>query len=98
MPKGIPKKREAVEAVNPSEVLVERPAVVNSPDFTATVKSNVPVEAPKAPAKPVVEPLGTGLKYFETPEGTLHVGEVDADRLWVRSMNGGRGGWCNPKR
>ena len=45
-----------------------------------------------------VNPLGTGEAYFEAPDGTILVGSENADRLWYRAGNGGRGMWINKKR
>jgi len=53
---------------------------------------------PPDAAKPEPEKLGPGQKYFEAPDGTLMIGEADKQQLWHRPLNGGRGGWINPKR
>lgn len=49
-------------------------------------------------AKPKVEPLQVGQKYFETPDGELIIGEADKQQVWSRRLNGGKGGWVNPQR
>lgn len=46
----------------------------------------------------LLQALDPSQKYFETPEGEVIIGDSEKDRIWSRSMNGGRGGWANPKR
>jgi hypothetical protein len=48
--------------------------------------------------KPVLDPLGPGQKYFEAPSGEILIGEADANHMWWRAGNGGKGMWINPKR
>ncbi len=48
--------------------------------------------------KEKLEPLQPGQKYFEAPDGTIVIGEEDKQQLWYRKLNGGNGGWINPKR
>lgn len=48
--------------------------------------------------KPVLDALGPGQKYFESPDGTILIGEEDATHMWWRAGNGGKGMWVNPKR
>jgi hypothetical protein len=43
-------------------------------------------------------PLSPGQKFFETPDGEIIVGEADKTSVWSRRMNGGKGGWVNPRR
>jgi len=66
----------------------------------AEVVAEILVQAPKTVtvAKPALEPLRAGQKYFEAPDGEIVIGEEDKSQLWHRKMNGGRGGWINPKR
>lgn len=69
---------------------------------TENVTTTTPteMEISKKPLKlaPVLEPLGSGQKYFEAPDGTIMIGEADKDRLWYRKGNGGKGMWINPRR
>jgi hypothetical protein len=48
--------------------------------------------------KPKLEPLGPGQKYFEAPSGEILIGEEDANHMWWRAGNGGKGMFINPKR
>lgn len=56
------------------------------------------IQEEKPLLKNQVNALGTGEKYFEAPDGTILVGSANADRLWYRAGNHGRGMWINPKR
>lgn len=42
--------------------------------------------------------LEEGQAFFETPEGEILIGQSDRDRMWSRTMNNGKGGWCNKRR
>jgi hypothetical protein len=48
--------------------------------------------------KSLNETLGPDQKFFESPEGEIIVGPADKNEVWSRHMNGGRGGWVNPRR
>jgi len=43
-------------------------------------------------------PLAPGQQFFETPDGEIIIGEADKTAVWSRRMNGGKGGWVNPRR
>lgn len=91
MPRGIPNKKHEepkTETVTKSFVPL-KPIIVKEPIIEAKEK---------AETKPVLEPLQPGQKYFETPDGRLIIGEADKMQIWDRQLNGGRGGWVNPKR
>lgn len=88
MPKGVYERKEAVtkskEALDAKETTQEKRSELLKPVA--------------AHPKPVLEPLGPGQKYFESPDGRVLIGEADADRLWDRKGNNGKGMWINPKR
>ena len=48
--------------------------------------------------KALTVPLSPGQKFFEAPDGEIIVGEADKTSVWSRRMNGGKGGWVNPRR
>lgn len=89
MPKG-QYERKKVEPVKEAPI-VERKEEAKAPVLKEEPKPQV-AETPKLPT------LAPGQRYFETPEGDIIVGEDGKDRIWSRRMNGGKGGWANPKR
>lgn len=95
-PKGSGNKKAEVK--KESKPVVEKP-VVNVPRETI-LKPEVPSAQKEEikKAKPVLEPLGAGQAYFESPEGEIIIGEANKDQIWSRKMNGGKGGWCNKRR
>lgn len=48
--------------------------------------------------KALEHPLPLGQQFFEAPDGEILIGEADKTHMWNRRMNGGKGGWINPKR
>jgi hypothetical protein len=64
------------------------------------------VEKPEAPeAQRIAESreslkqaLGPDQKFFETPDGEIIIGEAEKNHVWSRRVNGGHGGWVNPRR
>lgn len=48
--------------------------------------------------KALETPLAVGQQFFEAPDGEILIGEADKTAMWSRRMNGGRGGWVNPRR
>jgi hypothetical protein len=85
-----------VAEVKAPEVKAAEPEVKAAP---------APVTAQSIMAQRVAEsrealkhPLGPGLKFFESPEGFIMVGEADKDTLFCRHSNKGKGAYINPRR
>jgi hypothetical protein len=90
MPRGIPNKLKEEKTQTATNNYVPVPPVI---------AKEQPIEAKeKAQTKPVLEPLQPGQKYFEAPDGDIIIGEDTKSQIWHRKLNGGRGGWVNPKR
>lgn len=83
------KSKEVAEVVEP--VIETKEAVVVNEE-----KKEEPAKALQVKQK--LEPLGPGQKYFESPDGTILIGEADSPHLWYRAGNGGKGMFINPKR
>lgn len=113
MPRGRPKKVVAVEAKadeskasNPEPIkTVENPVVAPVPVAVQeraekfSEKALGPDEQRiKESRSALLQPLPAGQNFFETPDGEIIIGEADREQVWSRRMNGGRGGWVNPRR
>ena len=62
-------------------------------------KSDAPIADRIAESRKALDhPLQPGQAFFESPEGEILVGEADKGKMWSRTMNGGKGGWINPRR
>ena len=44
------------------------------------------------------QPCPAGMKFFESPEGYVMLGEDKADRIMCHKANGGKGAYINPRR
>jgi hypothetical protein len=102
MPRGRPKKVQPletqtqtlgsvdvvptfVETVQPTPVKEER---ILTPEELRIKESRTALD----------QPLPPGTRFFETPDGEIIVGDAEKSHVWSRRMNGGRGGWVNPRR
>ena len=87
--KKVTKKDEKVETTS------TRPVVSKEETKNAERKKE---EVKKDVQGRVLEPLGPGQCYFESPDGRVLIGEDTKDQMWDRQMNNGRGGWINKMR
>lgn len=88
--------KHSVEKIEEKSNVNEKEEIQESQKAELLLKESHKVEP--APAKSGPPDLPPGQKYFEAPDGTLLVGEADKQQLWCRSLNGGKGGWINPRR
>lgn len=83
--KKIDKTRQAELAAASERSLSER----GFPDHSSVIKQSRQL---------LKEPVPSGLRLFEAPDGYVMYGEKDETQVWYRMGNGGRGMWINPHR
>jgi hypothetical protein len=99
----VKEKTQEPKAIEPSADAPERVEIVA--DVPEKAKNDFREKAELTIAERIAESrksLSTTLPptqiFFETPEGEIIIAEADRDRVWSRTMNNGKGGWCNPRR
>lgn len=97
MPRGRPKKVQPEVVASIPVAQAETFHVETVP--TAPKRELTPIEIRIQESREALkQPLGPGQVYFETPDGEIIIGEADRPHVWSRNMNGGHGGWANPRR
>ena len=98
-PKGSRNKATEVEEEHGVCEVVVIPEVSEQKEIEVISHEEERKETAKAVVlKPKLEPLGPGQKYFESPDGTILIGEADMPHMWYRAGNEGKGMFINPKR
>lgn len=102
---GKEKEEEVDESVLEQSAPVEDAAPEEVVEEEAPIEDVKPESAQSAYQQYIAEsrkvlehPLPANQRFFETPDGEILVGELDKTQAWSHRMNGGKGGWANPRR
>lgn len=94
-------KRADEEALLSGEGAVGKPASAAQEVAAAELSERRPMTEAERIAesrKALLAPPPPGTKFFESPEGYIEIAEDNKPHVWCRYVNGGKGGWINPKR
>lgn len=98
-----PEAGEQSEAQPETQEAPEKETPASKPDFDPSLyaeKADMTTEAEriKESREVLKHPPEAGTRYFESPEGYIMVGKHDADHVFCRHANGGKGMMIQPRR
>jgi hypothetical protein len=95
-------KKEKEEKSKKSDVLSpESSGVIDPADMKARLRARgtqSPVERIADSRKALEHPCPPGMKFFETHDGEIIVGDGELGQVWCDRLQGGKGAWVLPMR